>query len=184
MRDGYTDGHQGAWLMTPAHLEERSLLYWNAGYQLHIHVNGDLGLDVVLDVLERRSRVADPAQRIGAADALRAVTIESAWSWQKENELGSIAPGKLASFTGVEEDPLTVEPMKLRDIPIWGTIFEGRVFPLAGRAPASAAAPEPPLPAVPGTHEPHDGHAGDPCGVARMVAQAFAAGWREAAERR
>ena len=36
-------------------MSEREL-YWDAGYQLHIHVNGDLGLEIVLDVLERRMR--------------------------------------------------------------------------------------------------------------------------------
>src|SRR5208337_82863 len=54
MKGGYTDGHQGEWLIKPDELEKRAKLYWDAGYQLHIHVNGDLGLDVVLDVLERR----------------------------------------------------------------------------------------------------------------------------------
>ena len=56
MKDGYTDGHHGEWIMPPAQLEERAKLYWDAGYQFHIHVNGDLGLDTVLDVLERRMR--------------------------------------------------------------------------------------------------------------------------------
>jgi predicted amidohydrolase YtcJ len=56
MKDGYLDGHHGEWLMTPDNLNERAKLFWNAGYQLHIHVNGDLGLDVVLDMLERRMR--------------------------------------------------------------------------------------------------------------------------------
>ena len=37
-------------------LKSGSRLYWDAGYQIHIHVNGDLGLDVVLDILERRLR--------------------------------------------------------------------------------------------------------------------------------
>ncbi len=61
MRDGYVDrdgqpdpDHHGEWIMTPEVLEEQSKLYWDAGYQLHIHVNGDLGLDAVLDMLERR----------------------------------------------------------------------------------------------------------------------------------
>ncbi len=56
MKDGYTDGHHGEWMMTPKNIDQRAQLYWNAGYQLHIHVNGDLGLEVVLDVLERRMR--------------------------------------------------------------------------------------------------------------------------------
>ncbi len=42
--------------MTPGNLNQRAQLYWNAGYQLHTHVNGDLGLETVLNVLERRMR--------------------------------------------------------------------------------------------------------------------------------
>ena len=54
-RDGNPDpDHHGEWLMTPDVFEERSKAYWDAGYQLHIHVNGDLGLEMVLDTLERR----------------------------------------------------------------------------------------------------------------------------------
>ena len=56
MKDGYTDGHHGEWMMTPENLNQRAQLYWDAGYQLHIHVNGDLGLEIVLDMLERRMR--------------------------------------------------------------------------------------------------------------------------------
>ena len=58
MQDGYTDGHHGEWMMTPKNLDQRAQLYWNAGYQLHIHVNGDLGLETVLKALERRTRAA------------------------------------------------------------------------------------------------------------------------------
>jgi sugar phosphate permease len=42
MQDGYLDGHQGEWLMTPEKLDERTKLYWDSGYQLHIHVNGEV----------------------------------------------------------------------------------------------------------------------------------------------
>jgi hypothetical protein len=121
--------------------------------------------------------VVAPEQRIGVQDALRAVTIESAYSWRKENELGSIAPGKLANFTIVDEDPLTVDPSKLRDVPIWGTVFEGRLFPVAPRRDASAGAPGPTLPLAPGHPGTHEGHGGDPCGVARLVAQGVLANW-------
>ena len=232
MKDGYLDGHQGEWLMTPEKLQERAKLYWDAGYQLHIHVNGDAGLETVLNVLEKcmrenprgnhrtvivhfansteeqigriarlgaivsanpyytvgfadkygevglgeprademvraasvvkhgiplsfhsdlpmgpsdplylawcavnrvtpSGRVAGPAERMSVEEALRGVTIEAAYSWQKENELGSIAPGKIANFTIVEEDPLSVEPMKLKDVRVWGTVFEGRTYPVA-----------------------------------------------------
>lgn len=237
MRDGYLDSdgrpdphHHGEWIMTPEVLEERSKLYWDAGYQLHIHVNGDLGLDVVLDMIERRlqeqprddhrtvivhfansteeqvdriaglgaivsanpyypvgfadkygqfglgperadtmvrsrsvlargiplsfhsdlpmgpsdplamidfavnrvtpsGRIAGPDQRIDAADALRAVTIEAARSWRRDHELGSIEPGKIASFTIVSDDPRRVDPADIGSISIIGSMFEGRWFP-------------------------------------------------------
>ncbi len=53
--DGDPDpARHGEWLMTPEVFDERSKAYWDAGYQLHVHVNGDLGLEMVLDTLERR----------------------------------------------------------------------------------------------------------------------------------
>ena len=231
MKDGYLDGHKGEWIIEPAELEKRAKLYWDAGYQLHIHVNGDLGLEAVLDVIERRmhenprpdhrtvivhfansteeqieraarlgavvsanpyyttgfadkygefglgpkradamvraasvlknkmslsyhsdlpmgpsdplylawagvnritpsARVAGSEQRIPVDAALRAITINAAYSWRKEDEIGSIAPGKIANFTVLDENPYEVAPEKLKDVPVWGTVFEGRIFPV------------------------------------------------------
>lgn len=231
MKDGYLDGHKGEWIIPPDELEARARLYWNAGYQLHIHVNGDLGLDVVLDVLEKllaetprpdhrtvivhfansteaqvariaalgavvsanpyypigfadkygevglgperadvmvraasvvkagipfsyhsdlpmgpaapilfldfavnrmtpSGRVAGPEQRIGIDDAVRAITIEAAYSWRQEDRLGSIAPGKIANFTVLDKDPYAVEPTVLKEIKVWGTVFEGTPYPV------------------------------------------------------
>ena len=43
---------------------------------------------------------------------------------------GSIRVGKMADFTVLDEDPLTCEPMDIRDLTIHATVFEGRVFTL------------------------------------------------------
>ncbi len=48
---GYTDGHQGKWITEPPVLTAQFRRFWDAGFALHIHVNGDEGLDVVLDGL-------------------------------------------------------------------------------------------------------------------------------------
>ena len=228
MKDGYTDGHHGEWIASPDELRAAVRLYWDAGYQIHTHVNGDLGLDVLLDALEQcartnpredhrsvivhfansteeqvariarlgaivsanpyyvtgfadmygriglgperadamvragsvlrhdiglslhsdlpmaparplflawcavnritgSGRIAAPEQRISVEQALRAITIDAAYSWRMEHELGSITPGKAANFAVLEEDPRKVDPVRLKDIPIWGTVFEGRV---------------------------------------------------------
>lgn len=243
MRDPYVDEHgapdphhHGEWIMTPEMFEERSKLYWEHGFQLHVHVNGDAGLDMVLDAVERRlverprddhrtvivhfanstveqvdrirdlgcivssnpyypvgfadkyaerglgperadvmtrhrdvldrgialsfhsdlpigrsdplgmmacavdritpsGRVVGPEQRVGVAEALRAVTIGAAHSWRREHELGSIEVGKRASFTIVDSNPLDVDPTRqpgaLDDIHVEGTVFDGRWFPVA-----------------------------------------------------
>lgn len=237
MRDPYLDDsghpdlcHHGEWMMQPEAFRKFARVYWDAGWQLHIHVNGDAGLDLVLDTLEecmasrprtdhrtvivhfansteeqidriaalgclvsansyypvgfadkyaefglgparadnmvraasvrrrgiplslhsdlpmgpaaplalasfaanRRThngRVVAPEQRISVEDALRAVTIEAAYSWRMENELGSITPGKAATFTVLAEDPYAVDPTRLGDIGILGTVYDGRWFP-------------------------------------------------------
>lgn len=70
-------------------------------------------------------RVLGPEERISAYDALRAVTIEAAFHLRMEDEVGSIACGKRADFTILGDDPLSIDPMKLRDIPVWGTVVGG-----------------------------------------------------------
>lgn len=38
--------------MEPADLRRYFDAYWDAGWQIHIHVNGDLGLDVFFDIID------------------------------------------------------------------------------------------------------------------------------------
>jgi predicted amidohydrolase YtcJ len=231
MRDPYLDGHEGAWLMEPA--EQAAVLdaFWRAGWDVHIHVNGDAGLDAVLDLIEAQrkaqprddvrvvlehygyaredqharvkalgvvvssnpyylhelappyanhglgparasnlaplgglvragvpfslhsdaymapaepltlawvaanriasdGRVWGESQRVPLDLALRAITREAAFSLGLEDEIGSIAPGKRADFTVLERDPYEVPIGELHRIPIWGTVFEGRLYPI------------------------------------------------------
>ena len=224
--------YHGEWMMDLDAFERAFRLYWDAGYQVHVHVNGDAGLDRVLNALEanlRRNprydhrtvvvhfavsqpdqvepirklgaivsanpyyvtalsdrygetglgperadqmvrladvekagiswslhsdmpmapgdplflmwcavnrvtssgRIAGQNQRITAEQALRGVTISAAYSHRLEDERGSIEPGKLANFTILEENPITVDPMKIKDIAVWGTVMEGRVLKIA-----------------------------------------------------
>ena len=53
---GYKDGHKGEWMMDPDFFARTFRVYWDLGYQIHIHVNGDAGLDMVLDQLEANQR--------------------------------------------------------------------------------------------------------------------------------
>ena len=72
-------------------------------------------------------RVLGENERISVEDALAAVTIGSAYLLHRDGELGSIEVGKLADFTVFDEDPLSAEPEKLKDVPIWGTVLGGEI---------------------------------------------------------
>ena len=50
---GYIDGHHGEWLMPPETLEQQIRAYWHADFQIHVHVTGDLGLELTLELLEK-----------------------------------------------------------------------------------------------------------------------------------
>ncbi len=231
MKDGYTDGHHGEWIQTPEDVETITKIFWDNDYQVLVHVNGDLGVEKLIKILEKRQAenprkdhrftiihfanstdeqvaklkklgaiisvnpyyvtgfsekfgevglgkerahamvrlgtiekegipvslhsdapmapsdplllawsaatritnegtVVRPDLALSRDAALRGITIEAAYSWGQEDRLGSIKTGKVANFTILEQDPYKVDVKKLKDIPIYGTVFEGKVFPI------------------------------------------------------
>lgn len=56
MTDGYLDGHKGEWIQRPEEINDLFDVFWDAGYQLHVHVNGDEGLEQLLAIIERKMR--------------------------------------------------------------------------------------------------------------------------------
>ncbi|MCB1731604.1 MAG: amidohydrolase [Halieaceae bacterium] len=229
---GYIDGHQGLWMAPLPVTTAWARFFWQRGYQLHAHTNGDASAAAFIDMLrtlqaeqprldhrftlehfaystEDQSRQlqalgalvsANPyyhyllsdlyselwlgedrggqmvrlgslerlgvpfalhsdspmaplqpltlaanasnrvtingrrtgsAERISLQAALRAITIDAAWIVGWEDEIGSIRAGKRADFTVLEADPYEVGVEGLKDIGIWGTVFEGKPYPLA-----------------------------------------------------
>lgn len=229
---GFIDGHHGAWMFAPEQFEALARMYWNEGFQIHVHCTGDMGLQLAIDVLEKLqwerprfdhrftiehfglsnpeqvqklaalgaivsaniyyvhelgekywaesigyerasqmarlgtlarhnvitalhsdftmapaeplvsawvavNRVGEQGAVLGAEErltvhqALRAITIDAAFVLGMEDEIGSIRAGKKADFTVLESDPYEIPELDLKDIPIWGTVFEGQPFPLA-----------------------------------------------------
>lgn len=48
---GYIDGHQGAWMIEPAQLLALARPWWERGWDIHVHTNGDLGVESCLDMV-------------------------------------------------------------------------------------------------------------------------------------
>ena len=231
LSEAYLDGHQGAWLMQEGLYRSVFKLFWDEGYQIHIHQNGDEALDLILDVLEENmernpredhrttivhfgisradqmkrvkslgaiisanpyyvtalsdlysrkglgperalemvrlgdvdragirfglhsdmpmapgspldlmhaavnrvnfaNEVAGPNQRVSPVAALRGVTIDAAYIMGLEDDYGSISEGKLANITILSDNPLTVNPLRIKDIDVIATIVEGKHYPI------------------------------------------------------
>jgi len=52
MQQPYTDGHKGEWLTKPETFKKYAQFFWNKDYRIHVHANGDLGVEMVLNTLE------------------------------------------------------------------------------------------------------------------------------------
>jgi hypothetical protein len=64
-------------------------------------------------------------QRITVDEALTVSTLNGAYASHEEGLKGSISAGKLADFVVLADDPHTVDPSRIKDIPIVQTVLGG-----------------------------------------------------------
>ena len=79
-------------------------------------------------VLRRTSggRVLGPGERLAVRDALAMYTTEAAFAMHREDDIGSLAPGKLADFVILDRNPLDTEPAQITDIRVLATVVGGQ----------------------------------------------------------
>lgn len=68
-----------------------------------------------------------PSQRISVAEAVWGYTMAPAIASDQKQELGSITPGKRADITVLNDNIFDVKPMRIADIKVDLTIFNGKV---------------------------------------------------------
>ncbi|MFB0543237.1 MAG: amidohydrolase [Candidatus Bathyarchaeia archaeon] len=81
-------------------------------------------------MVARRSEMGQDlgqSQRISRMDAIRALTIDSAYLQHEEGMKGSIEPGKLADMVVLDRDILTCPEEEIKDITVLTTILGGEV---------------------------------------------------------
>lgn len=61
-------------------------------------------------------------------EALQAVTIHAAYAYDEEQTKGSIKVGKIADFVILDQNPLTVDKMDIKNIQVLETIKEGKTI--------------------------------------------------------
>ena len=112
----------------------RSALDRNIKITLH-HDAPVAGIDMLAVAWTAVNRVTSggkdlgPEERITPFEALRAITADAAWQNFEEDRKGTLEAGKLADLVVLSDDPLSIDPMKIRDIQILETIKEGqRIF--------------------------------------------------------
>jgi len=81
--------------------------------------------------LTASGRTQGESEKISVADALYAITLGAAYTLKLDGEIGSIETGKRADFAILEDDPESIAPEKLRDVKVWGTVQDGRIFSAA-----------------------------------------------------
>jgi hypothetical protein len=73
-------------------------------------------------------RVLGVSERIPMEDALRTITLGAAYTLKMDHLVGSIEVDKFADFAVLEQDPTELDPDRLKDVEVWGTVLGGRVF--------------------------------------------------------
>ena len=79
-------------------------------------------LDSAVNRTTRSGRVLGLEHRISPQNALKALTIWAAYQHFEESIKGSLVAGKQADLVILDQDPLTVEPLELKNIKVMATI--------------------------------------------------------------
>lgn len=69
-----------------------------------------------------------PEQKISIKDAIKCYTINSAYAAFEENIKGSIEVGKLADLIVLSDDILSIDPVKIKDVKVEMTMFDGKII--------------------------------------------------------
>lgn len=80
----------------------------------------------------RSGKVLGPDQRLTPYEALKSLTIWSARQHFEENSKGTLEKGKIADLVILDQNPLKIDPMKLKDISVEETIKDGETVYLKG----------------------------------------------------
>lgn len=124
-------------VLGPERAENISPTGWvlNAGLNLTIHSDAPVvwpdSMRVLSSAVTRKTRsgyVLGPSQRLTPLNALKAMTLWSAFQYWEEKSKGSLEVGKLADLAILSDNPLTVPEDNIINIKVLETIKEGKTI--------------------------------------------------------
>jgi len=84
-----------------------------------------LGMQSMVERLSSGGAVIGADERVSAAQALRAYTIDEAWASHDEHSRGSVSPGKVADLALLTDDPRRVDADRIGAIGVLATLLGG-----------------------------------------------------------
>ncbi len=69
-----------------------------------------------------------PEQKISVEEAIKCYTINNAYAAFEEDKKGSIEKGKFADLVVLADDILTIDPVKIKDVKVDMTVFDGEII--------------------------------------------------------
>ncbi len=70
----------------------------------------------------------NPEEKISVENAIKCYTLNAAYASFEEKIKGSIEVGKLADFVVLSDDILTMDPVKIKDVKVDMTVFDGEII--------------------------------------------------------
>ena len=106
---------------------ERGIPFTNHNDDFVTPINCLLSIWSAANRLSTSGRTIGESQRVPVLEAIKSVTTYAAFQNHEEDIKGSLEPGKLADMVVLEENPLDIDPVKIKDIKILATIVGGEV---------------------------------------------------------
>jgi hypothetical protein len=78
--------------------------------------------------MSRNGEVIGAEEKVTPYQALKAITINAAYQYFEEDKKGTLEKGKLADLVILDNNPLKIDQMKIRDIQVLETIKEGNTI--------------------------------------------------------
>lgn len=120
-------GEERAFFLSPiATAHNMGLTYTNHSDATVTPIDPIFTLWTAINRTSRSGKIIGPAERATPYQALQAITINAAFQLFEEDSKGTLTVGKMADLVILNQNPLEVEPMDIKNIRVIETIKEGK----------------------------------------------------------